>query len=72
MNDETRRYEPSSSLPFGKVTLPESLQYVDVETSLDGLVNQERALTRYLCFSSWQALLAFMLEGLELEVPDTG
>ncbi len=31
-----------------------------------------RALTRYTCFSSWRALLVFMLEGLELEVPDTG
>jgi hypothetical protein len=48
MNDETRRYEPSASLPVGKVLLPEGLQIVDVETSLDGLVTQERALTRYL------------------------
>ncbi len=31
-----------------------------------------RALTRYLCFDSWQALMAFMIEGLELQAPDTG
>lgn len=31
-----------------------------------------RALTRYLCFPSWAALLAFMMEGLELEPLDTG
>ena len=30
-----------------------------------------RALTRYLCFDSWQALMAFMIKGLELEAPDT-
>jgi len=30
-----------------------------------------RALTRYIYFASWDALLAFMLRGLELEVPDT-
>jgi hypothetical protein len=28
-----------------------------------------RALTRYLLFDSWDALLAFMLEGLELSMP---
>lgn len=28
-----------------------------------------RALTRYLLFESWDHLLTFMLEGLELEVP---
>lgn len=48
MNDETRAYEPSPSLPLDKVTLPDGLKIVDVETSLDGLVTQERALTRYL------------------------
>ena len=31
-----------------------------------------RALTRYLCFDSWDALIAFMIEKLELQVPDTG
>jgi hypothetical protein len=30
-----------------------------------------RALTRYLCFDSWEALMAFMIKGLELEAPDT-
>jgi hypothetical protein len=30
-----------------------------------------RALTRYLCFDSWQALMAFMIQGLELQAPDT-
>jgi len=28
-----------------------------------------RALTRYVCFDSWDHLLTFMIEGLELEVP---
>jgi hypothetical protein len=28
-----------------------------------------RALTRYLYFQSWDHLLTFMLEGLELEIP---
>lgn len=31
-----------------------------------------RALTRYLCFDSWEDLMAFMIKGLELEAPDTG
>ncbi len=30
-----------------------------------------RALTRYLCFESWDDLLTTMIEGLEVEVPDT-
>ncbi len=30
-----------------------------------------RALTRYMCFDSWDALSTFMMVGLELEVPDT-
>jgi hypothetical protein len=30
-----------------------------------------RALTRYMCFESWEALLHFMMRGLELEAPDT-
>jgi hypothetical protein len=30
-----------------------------------------RALTRYMCFDSWDALMAFMIKGLELEPPDT-
>lgn len=30
-----------------------------------------RALTRYLCFDSWNAMLTFMMRGLELDVPDT-
>ena len=30
-----------------------------------------RALTRYFYFESWDAMLIFMLHGLELEVPDT-
>jgi hypothetical protein len=33
--------------------------------------NDLRALTRYMCFDSWQALMAFMINGLELEAPDT-
>ena len=34
--------------------------------------NDLRALTCYLCFDSWDALMAFMIEKLELDVPDTG
>jgi len=30
-----------------------------------------RALTRYMCFDSLDVLLTFMMQGLELEVPDT-
>ena len=33
--------------------------------------NDLRALTRYLCFDGWEALMAFMIRGLELEAPDT-
>ena len=33
--------------------------------------NDLRALTCYLCFDSWDALMAFMINGLELEAPDT-
>jgi hypothetical protein len=31
-----------------------------------------RALTRYICFDSWESLLNFMISGLELEFSDTG
>lgn len=31
-----------------------------------------RALTRYICFDSWNEMLDFMMKGLELEIPDTG
>ncbi len=34
--------------------------------------NDLRTLTCYLCFDSWDALLVFMIEKLELNVPDTG
>lgn len=30
-----------------------------------------RALTRYICFRSWNDMLTFMMAGLELEIPDT-
>lgn len=30
-----------------------------------------RAITRYWCFENWDALLAFMIRGLELEPPNT-
>ena len=33
--------------------------------------NDIRALTRYICFDSWDHLLNFMIRGLELEVPNT-
>lgn len=29
-----------------------------------------RALTRYMCFNTWEVLLTFMARGLELELPD--
>jgi len=31
-----------------------------------------RALTRYICFDSWDHLMDFMLRGLKLEPPDSG
>ena len=31
-----------------------------------------RALTRYIYFESWDAMLIFMIRGLQLKVPDTG
>jgi len=33
--------------------------------------NDLRALTCYLCFDSWDALMTFMIKGLELDAPDT-
>ena len=30
-----------------------------------------RALTRYICFESWQLMLEFMLKGLEIPIPDS-
>lgn len=33
--------------------------------------NDLRALTCYLCFDSWDALMAFMIEKLELDIPNT-
>jgi hypothetical protein len=30
-----------------------------------------RALTRYMYFPSWEAMLSFMMRGLEIELPDT-
>jgi len=33
--------------------------------------NDLRALTCYLCFDSWDALMAFMIKKLKLDVPDT-
>jgi hypothetical protein len=29
-----------------------------------------RALTRYMCFNSWDELMLFMIHGLELDVPE--
>jgi hypothetical protein len=36
------------------------------------LFDDLRALTRYFCFDSWNALMTFMVEKLGLEVPDAG
>jgi hypothetical protein len=33
--------------------------------------NDLRALTRYMYFNSWDAMLSFMMQGLEIEIPDT-
>jgi hypothetical protein len=33
--------------------------------------NDLRALTRYRCFDSGEALLDFMIQGLEIPFPDT-
>ncbi len=33
---------------MGRVALPEGLRFLDVETSLDGLVSRGRALTRFV------------------------
>ena len=30
-----------------------------------------RALTRYICFESWQQMLEFMLKGLEISIPES-
>jgi hypothetical protein len=30
-----------------------------------------RALTRYICFESWQQMLEFMLQGLEIPIPES-
>ena len=37
------------------------------KTFFDGI----SALTRYLCFDSWDVLLRFLMRGLELAIPDT-
>lgn len=42
-------------------------QFLPRKTFFDDL----RALTRYLCFDSWDALMAFMINKLELQAPDT-
>jgi hypothetical protein len=33
--------------------------------------NDLRALTCYLCFDSWDALMTFMIQKLKLDAPDT-
>ena len=48
MNDATREYEPDPSLPVKETELPEGLRFVDVETTLDGLVAEGRAMTRFV------------------------
>ena len=30
-----------------------------------------RALTRYMYFKNWDAMLSFMMQGLEIEIPNT-
>jgi hypothetical protein len=48
MNDETREYEPAPSLPVTETVLPEGLRFTDIETSLEGRVDEEKAMTRFL------------------------
>lgn len=48
MNDTTLEYEPDPTLPIAETVLPEGLRFVDVETSLDGLVYEEKAMTRFV------------------------
>lgn len=48
-DDEGRDYNPGAEgLPVKETRLPEGLRFQDVETSLDGMVNRGRALTRFL------------------------
>lgn len=37
----------------------------------DTFFHDIRALTRYICFDNWEALMIFMMRGLKLECPDT-
>jgi hypothetical protein len=39
--------------------------------SRETFFNDVRALTRYICFESWQHLLEFMLHGLEIPIPES-
>ena len=47
MDDETQEYLPSAELPIGEVVLPEGLRILDVETTLEGRVESEVAMTRF-------------------------
>ncbi|MCK5188444.1 MAG: ISNCY family transposase [Methylococcales bacterium] len=42
-------------------------QFLPRKTFFDDM----RALTRYLCFDNWEALMMFMMKGLELKAPNT-
>jgi hypothetical protein len=52
------------------LTLPAYLQVRQALGRRDTFFHDIRALTRYKLFTSWEQLLAFMMEGLEL-TPDT-
>lgn len=41
-----------------------------VLSSREMFFDDVRALTRYICFESWQQMLEFMLKGLEIPIPD--
>ena len=47
MNDESGQYEPAD-LPVRETLLPDGLVLVDVETALEGRVDDERAMTRFI------------------------
>lgn len=42
-----------------------------VLSSREMFFDDVRALTRYICFESWQQMLEFMLKGLEIPIPES-
>ena len=71
INTNERRVTLNEFLSADAVALgtPDYFSYLagTIKTFFDDI----RALTRYTCFESWEALLRFMMRGLELKAPDT-